>query len=234
MTYTFDLPQVNIDFEAATAEEIIEWAAGTFSNRIVVSSSFQTQSVALLHIISRVAPQVPVIFVDTGYHFAETLAYRDQLADMMNLNIVTVSAEPVLRQDLDGEGNPLYQSNPDLCCALHKTAALRKGLVDTDAWITGIRRDQTQTRKLAHPVEQQKDGLFKVNPLLNWTSRDLWTYINRNELPSHPLFSEGYASIGCWPCTRAIHEGEDERSGRWAGRQKVECGLHTTDIRATV
>src|SRR5207253_9296789 len=120
--------------------------------------------------------------------------------------------------------------NPDLCCALHKTAAIAKSLVDCDAWVSGIRRDQTSTRRMALPVEVQADGLFKVNPLLNWTSKDLWKYINQFKLPAHPLFSQGYLSIGCAPCTRPVQDGQDERSGRWAGQRKVECGLHTADV----
>jgi phosphoadenosine phosphosulfate reductase len=233
MSKTFDLQALNQEYEQASPETILHWAAEEFGDRVVVSSSFQTQSVALLHLISQVAPQLRVIFVDTGYHFPETLAYRDQLAEQFGLNIVTVSAEK--RQDIDSEGNPLHRTNPDLCCALHKTAPMSRALADCDAWISGIRRDQTATRRNAQPIEQQADGLYKVNVLLNWTSRDLWKYINRLDLPVHPLFSQGYQSIGCAPCTRAIGAGEDERAGRWAGQGKIECGLHTADIRvATV
>ena len=230
MPYTFDLPTLNLKFECAPPQAILEWAAREFGDRVVVSSSFQTQSVALLHLISQAAPQMRVIFVDTGYHFPETLAYRDQLIDLLGINVVTVTAEK--RQDFDAEGSRLHRVNPDLCCALHKTAPMSRALADCDAWISGIRRDQTATRRQALPIERQADGLYKVNALLNWTSRDLWTYINRNDLPSHPLFSQGYASIGCAPCTRAIQAGEDERAGRWAGQGKLECGLHTADIRA--
>src|SRR5579871_3682918 len=230
MTPSFDLAALNLKFECAPPQAILEWAAQEFGDRVVVSSSFQTQSVALLHLISQAAPQLRVIFVDTSYHFPETLAYRDQLVELLGINVVSVTAEK--RQDFDGEGNRLHRVNPDLCCALHKTAPMSRALADCDAWISGIRRDQTATRRQAMPVEQQADGLYKVNALLNWTSRDLWTYINRHDLPAHPLFSQGYASIGCAPCTRAIQVGEDERAGRWAGQGKLECGLHTADIRA--
>ena len=232
MINTFDLLTLNERFENATPEVILEWAALEFKDRVVVSSSFQTQSVALLHLISQVCPELPVIFVDTGYHFPETIAYRDQLVDLLNINVITVSADPDKRQDFDSEGNPLYRTNPDLCCALHKTAPMAKALVGRDAWISGIRRDQTNTRRTAQPIEQQADGLCKVNALLNWTKADLWKYISRYDLPSHPLFSQGYMSIGCAPCTQPVTAGADERSGRWAGQNKIECGLHTADIRA--
>jgi phosphoadenosine phosphosulfate reductase len=228
----FDLLILNERFENATPEVILEWAALEFKDRVVVSSSFQTQSVALLHLVSQVCPELPVIFVDTGYHFPETIAYRDQLIDLLNINVLTVSADPDKRQDFDSEGNPLYRTNPDLCCALHKTAPMAKALVGRDAWISGIRRDQTSTRRTAQPIECQADGLYKVNALLNWTKADLWKYISRYDLPSHPLFSQGYMSIGCAPCTQPVIAGADERSGRWAGQNKIECGLHTSDIRA--
>jgi phosphoadenosine phosphosulfate reductase len=232
MVHAFDIQAINEKFDAAAPEEILHWAACEFGEKVVVSSSFQTQSVALLHLVSNVAPQLPVIFVDTGYHFPETLAYRDQLIDLLGINVISVSADADKRQDFDANGNPLWQTNPDLCCALHKVAPLGKALEGRDGWISGIRRDQTATRKNAQPIEQQADGLYKVNALLNWTSKDLWTYINRNDLPAHPLFSQGYLSIGCAPCTRPVQAGEDERSGRWAGQNKIECGLHTTaDIR---
>src|SRR5579859_865755 len=130
MPYRFDLPTLNLKFECAPPQAILEWAACEFGDRVVVSSSFQTQSVALLHLISQVAPQLRVIFVDTGYHFAETLAYRDQLIDLLHINVVTVSAEK--RQDFDADGNRLYQTNPDLCCAIHKVAPMSKVLADCD------------------------------------------------------------------------------------------------------
>jgi len=231
MAYSFDLHALNERFEQATPEVIIDWAAREFGDRIAVSSSFQTQSVAMLHLISRISPELPIIFVDTGYHFPETLAYRDQLVDLLHINVVTVSADPDKRMDFDADGNPLHRTNPNLCCALHKTAPMAKALENYDGWLSGIRRTQTGTRSMAQPIERQADGLFKVNPLLTWSSRDLWTYINRNDLPTHPLFSQGYASIGCAPCTRPIQAGEDERAGRWSGNAKIECGLHTSDIR---
>jgi phosphoadenosine phosphosulfate reductase len=225
-----DLNALNAQFEQADPETILTWAASEFGDRVVVSSSFQTQSVALLHLIAQVAPAIPVIFVDTGYHFPETLAYRDQLIDLLHIHVINVSADQ--REDFAPDGRRMYEADPDHCCAVHKVAPMGKALVGRDAWISGIRRDQTAVRRAALPIEQQKDGLYKVNPLLNWTNRDLWTYINRHNLPSHPLFSQGYMSIGCAPCTRPVTEAGDERSGRWAGRSKTECGLHTTDVRA--
>ncbi len=223
-----ELHDLNTHFEGADPRTIITWAAERFMPRLAATSSFQTQSVALLHLIGQTRADIPVIFLDTGYHFPETIAYRDQLVAQFGLTLQI--AKPLPRQTgtlKPSSGEPLYRRDPEMCCYLNKVEPMQRALRDLDAWLTGIRRDQTDNRAQAQPVELLPDSRVKINPLLVWTRQDLWTYISRHNLPSHPLFSQGYLSIGCAPCTAPVTNGDDERSGRWAGTDKTECGLHT-------
>ena len=219
--------QLNKRFETAEPAEILRWAAENFMPGLAATSSFQTQSVALLHMIGQVAPEIPVIFLDTGYHFPETLAYRDELVDRLGITLRIVQPAMTPAQLVQQHGDALYRRDPDLCCYINKVEPMQRALQDLDAWISGIRRDQTPQRANAQPVELLPDGRVKVQPLVSWTRRDLWTYINQHDLPAHPLFSQGYLSVGCAPCTAPVTAGEDERAGRWAGNGKTECGLHT-------
>lgn len=220
-----DLEVINDQLHQADAADILRWAVETFGDRIAATSSFQTQSVPLLHLISETVPQLPILFIDTGFHFGDTLAFRDDLCERFGLNIIPVRPKQVVQRDR--MGRPLYSSDPDLCCFHHKVAPLDKTLKQYDALISGVRGDQTAHRASLQTVERDKKGILRVHPLLSWTKRELWSYVDRYELPPHPLFAEGYLSIGCKPCTRPVFEGEDERAGRWAGKQKTECGLHT-------
>lgn len=213
--------------ETKTPEEILVWGWETFGPGVIASSSFQTQSVALLHMISLCCPDMPIVFTDTGYHFPETLAFRDELQRRFRLKVHNAYPDLQSRRHLEIAHEPLYLSDPDLCCRIHKVEPMARVLADKRAWVTGLRRDQTETRKRIQPVERRPDGLIKVNPLANWTHRDLWTYLQHHDLPSHPLLWKGYRSIGCAPCTRPVSTGDDERAGRWAGTDKTECGLHT-------
>jgi phosphoadenosine phosphosulfate reductase len=225
-----DINELNQRFEHAHPTEIMAWAADQFMPALAVTSSFQTQSVALLHLMSQVRTDIPVIFLDTGYHFPETITYRDQLIEQFGLTLRIIQSA-LTREDFERQyGNALYRRDPNLCCYINKVEPMQRALKDLSAWITGIRRDQTANRAAALPVEQMPDGRIKVNPLVNWTRQDLWSYIHQYDLPSHPLFSQGYLSVGCAPCTSAVTEGGDERSGRWAGTGKTECGLHTNAL----
>ena len=167
------------------------------------------------------------MFIDTGYHFPETLAFRDQLIEQLGLNVQVIQRAEALVDRNDKDGRPLYLRDPELCCYVHKVEVIQRALADLDAWISGIRRDQTANRSQAQPIEQLANGKYKINPLVAWTKRDLWTYIHNHDLPTHPLLSQGYLSVGCAPCTRPVQMGEDERAGRWVGSDKTECGLHT-------
>ncbi|MBK8047782.1 MAG: phosphoadenylyl-sulfate reductase [Anaerolineales bacterium] len=220
-----DLAEVNQRLESAEPPQILEWAWQQFAPRIAATSSFQSQSLPLLHMITRVTPEMPVFFLDTGFHFQETLEFRDRLMAEWGLRVQNLSAE-MGHVAFGRQYGQLHNTNPDLCCFINKVEPLRLAKAGLDAWITGIRRDQTDTRRDATIVSLERDGAYKICPMLNWTKQDVWRYINRHELPVHPLLSQGYMSIGCAPCTRPIVDGEDERSGRWAGTNKTECGLH--------
>jgi phosphoadenosine phosphosulfate reductase len=228
---TSELHDLNTRFEGVDPQAIITWAAERFMPRFAVTSSFQTQSVALLHLISQTRPDIPVIFLDTGYHFPETLAYRDQLVERFGLTLRVIRSAANPADLVKSHGDALYRRDPELCCYIHKVEPMQRALRDLDAWMTGIRHDQTDGRAQALPVELLPGGRVKINPLLAWTRQDLWTYINRHKLPAHPLFSQGYLSVGCAPCTAPVMDGGDERSGRWAGTDQTECGLHTEALR---
>ncbi|HVN15423.1 MAG TPA: phosphoadenylyl-sulfate reductase, partial [Anaerolineales bacterium] len=215
------------EFETKTPQEIIKWAVDSFWPEIALSSSFQTQSMPLLHMATRIQPNLLIYFLDTGYHFWETLMFREEIAHKWMLNVLDLYRDS--RWDVFVRQNvrALPTDDPDLCCYLHKVMPMQKAMKDVKAWISGIRRDQTPERARAKILEK-KDGLLKINPLLNWTKQDVQAYIDEHHLPVHPLFGKGYRSVGCAPCTVAIGINDDERAGRWAGRGKTECGLHTT------
>lgn len=218
--------RLNDRFEHLTTEEILRWVWQTFGDKAAASSSFQTQSTPLLHIISQVCPALPVIFIDTGFHFPETLTFRDALQERFDLNIVTVRAQIDRAELFRRHGQAPYRSDPDLCCYINKVEPMQRALAGASAWVSGVRRDQTAHRRNLPPLKMRDDGILRVHPMLCWTERDIWTYINRHDLPTHPLISQGYASIGCAPCTRPVNENENARAGRWAGTDKSECGLH--------
>lgn len=207
--------QLNDLFEYASPESILHWAVGTFGEGLVASSSFQTQSLPLLHLIARTAPQIPILFLDTGYHFKETLAFRDRLTRLWNLNLRILKAPWT-------PGEP-YKEDPDRCCQLHKVEPMKLALQGATAWISGIRRDQTATRLRTTILSQRSDGIYKISPVAFWTAQDVEDYLEANGLPRHPLDFVGYSSIGCQPCTLPAKD----RSGRWAGTFKTECGLHS-------
>lgn len=227
MLSALEIEQLSQDFESKTPQEIIQWAVDTFWPQIVLSSSFQTQSMPLLHMASRIRRDLLVFFLDTGYHFWDTLIFREQIASEWQLNVLDLYRERRWEDFAKQHTRILPIEDPNLCCFLHKVQPMQKALKDMKAWISGIRRDQTSVRAHAKILELQDDGLLKINPLLNWTKADVKKYVEENKLPSHPLFEKGYRSIGCAPCTIAIGLNDDERAGRWSGRGKIECGLHT-------
>ena len=222
-----EINNLSEEFESRTPQEILAWAINQFWPRIAMSSSFQTQSMPLLHMATRIRHDLLIFFLDTGYHFWDTLIFREQVASEMKLNVLDLYRDPRWNYFVRQKVRSLPIEDPDLCCYLHKVQPMQKALQDLMAWITGIRRDQTATRSHAKILELQEDGLLKINPLLNWTKVDVENYIKEHNLPAHPLLAKGYRSIGCAPCTVAIGLSEDDRAGRWAGRGKTECGLHT-------
>ncbi len=171
-----------------------------------------------------------VLFIDTGFHFPETLAFRDRITEELGLNVKTVRSQIEHSAFLHRYGD-LYRGDPDLCCHINKVEPLKRALEGFTAWLTGIRRDQTESRRNTPVVSRDRAGRLKIVPLAGWTQADIWRYIRRYRLPEHPLMSKGYPSIGCAPCTRPVEAGEDERTGRWSGQEKTECGLHSDDRR---
>ena len=226
-----EIERLSEEFETKTPQEIIQWAVGTYWPEIAMSSSFQTQSMPLLHMVTRIKRGLPVFFIDTGYHFWETLMFSEQLASKWKINVIDLYRDTRWDGFARQNTRTLPLEDPNLCCYLHKVQPMQKALKDIKAWISGIRRDQTSVRAHAKILELQEDGLLKVNPLLNWTKTDIKNYVEENNLPKHPLYEKGYRSVGCAPCTIAIGANDDERAGRWAGRGKVECGLHTDMFR---
>lgn len=215
-----------LQMEEASPETVLRWAWDNFRGHVAVSSSFQTQSVPLLHLVSRVCPEMPIIFLDTGFHFPETLAFRDTLRDLLGLKLEIVSAAISKSELLARYGEGLYRRDPDLCCYLNKVEPMERALSGLSAWIAGVRRDQSSRRQHLMVIEPQRSGVLKIHPMLNWTKTQVMEYIQVHDLPYHPLYFKGYRSVGCAPCTMPVMLTDDERAGRWAGTEKTECGLH--------
>ncbi|MEU3183664.1 phosphoadenylyl-sulfate reductase [Streptomyces sp. NPDC006923] len=213
------------EFEDASAPEILRWATDTFGGRFCVTSSMEDAVVA--HLASRVLPGVDVVFLDTGYHFPETIGTRDAVEAVMDVRLITLTPrQSVAEQDAE-YGPRLHDRDPDLCCALRKVKPLEEGLIGYDAWATGLRRDESPTRANTPVVGwDEKRRKVKVSPIARWTQDDVDAYVTEHGVLTNPLLTDGYASVGCAPCTRRVLAGEDARAGRWAGRAKTECGLH--------
>jgi phosphoadenosine phosphosulfate reductase len=226
---TSDLEQIALaaqpTLDGASAEAIIEWAVEQFGPRFCVTSSMADG--VLAHLVGRVAPGVDVIFLDTGLHFPQTLRVRDQVAERMPVRVLSIQPKRTVGQQ-DGEHGPrLFGRDPNACCAMRKVEPLERALSEYDAWAAGIRRGETENRASAREVEFDRGrGKVKIAPLVAWSDADVQAYIERHDVPVNELFSVGYTSIGCWPCTRKTKPGEDPRAGRWAMFDKTECGLH--------
>jgi phosphoadenosine phosphosulfate reductase len=223
-----NIESVNRRLENYSPNEILEWAWNNFGPSVAMTSSFQTQSLPLLHMISQTAPELPVLFIDTGFHFPETLAYRDQIVELLDINLQIIKPKVGIQRFKKTYGD-LYRTDPDLCCYMNKIQPLNEALKGFNAWISGIRRDQTLERANTKVIARQDNGRYKISPMVRWTRADIWKYVNDHDLPNHPLLSQGFLSIGCAPCTKSVLPGEGERSGRWPGSDKTECGLHTSN-----
>jgi phosphoadenosine phosphosulfate reductase len=211
--------------ESASATDILAWAVETFGDRLCVLSSMADAVVSSL--ASTVQPGIDVVFLDTGYHFAETIGTRDAVATVYDVNVISaVPLRTVAEQDLD-EGRDLFARDPDRCCALRKVAPMNAALEPYDAWITGLRRDESPTRANTPVVQwDPKRRKVKINPIARWDQATVDTYVAENHVLVNPLIDEGFLSVGCWPCTKKVEAGADARSGRWAGSAKTECGIH--------
>jgi phosphoadenosine phosphosulfate reductase len=213
-------------WEGKAPQEILRHAIeDEFIGRIAMVSSFGAESASLLHMVAAIDPALPVIFIDTDKHFAQTLDYKDELAARLGLKDLRVEMPDSTEVKAEDPKGDLWKRDPDACCALRKVRPNERALVDFDAWISGRKRHHGAAR--AHLPVVDYDGIhFKVNPLVSWTPADIRAYVKAHDLPAHPLVADGYPSIGCWPCTSPAAEDGNARSGRWANQDKTECGIH--------
>ncbi len=216
--------------DRAGPPEIIAWAVEKYFPKLTMATAFGPEGCVIIHMLAGIEPRTHVFNLDTGYQFQETLALRDRIARRYGIEVEMRQPATTVAQYEAQHGGPLYRANPDQCCFDRKVKVLRESVVGWNAWMSGIRRDQSVDRAGAPIVGwDKKFSLVKISPLANWTKKDVWKLITDHDIPYNPLHDQGYTSIGCWPCTRAVMFGEDERAGRWSGSAKTECGLHTKD-----
>ncbi len=213
--------------ESWSAEELLDWALHRFDGRIGIASAFGPEGMVLIDIATRLRPDVRVFTLDTGLFFPETYELINEVEQRYGIEIERVKPLLTVDEQAVKYGASLWLQGPDRCCQMRKIEPLRRKLSTLDAWVAAIRRDQTRDRAHAQKIEwDAKFGLVKINPVCHWTSEMVWEYIRSNDLPYNALHDRGYPSIGCEPCTKAVRQGDDPRSGRWAGLAKTECGLH--------
>lgn len=213
--------------EAKSPQDVLVLAVEHFAGNLVLASSFGAEDVVLIDMLHKLAPTIPVFYLDTNKHFPETYETRDKLEERCQTKFIQVLPQMTLAEQEKSHGDKLWETDPNLCCQIRKVEPLTRVLSGYDAWITGIRRDQAPTRANAKKVEwDDKFKLVKFNPLADWTMDQVWAYIHANDVPYNPLHDRNYPSIGCSVCTRPVQSGQDPRAGRWAGFDKTECGLH--------
>ena len=218
--------RAEVELADASTDEVAAWAAREFGDLMAVACSMA--DAVLPHVIAKHLPWVDVLFLETGYHFAETEGTRDAVESSMQLTIVDVMPKLTVAEQDEKYGAKLHDRDPALCCQMRKVEPLTETLGGYEAWVTGVRRDESPTRANTPLVTwDDKNGLVKINPLAAWSFDDLIAYADANDVILNPLLNDGYPSIGCAPCTRRVAPGEDPRAGRWAGFDKTECGLHT-------
>ncbi len=223
----------NRELHAATPQDVLRWAVKRFHPRLLMATAFGAEGCCLIHMLAEIEPGVTVINLETGYQFPETLDLRERILRRYGVAVEYVRPDLTVAEYEKEHGGPLHGIRPDQCCHDRKIVPLRKALsrIQPAAWVSAIRKDQTADRAAAGVVQwDAKFELVKVNPLLNWTKKDVWKFVMEHDVPYNPLHDAGYPSIGCRPCTRPVGAGEDERSGRWAGKVKKECGLHVIEV----
>ena len=214
-------------FETASPFEILTWASQTFGDKLAIVSSFQVTGIATLHMMQRIAPRTPVLTLDTGLLFPETQDLMEVLEARFDLDLRRIKPRQTPAQQARDYGDRLWERNPDRCCHIRKTIPLRDALVGFDAWVTGLRRDQSPSRAATPIISRDaRNRSIKIAPFANWTEEAVWQYIHEHDLPYNRLHDIGYPSIGCWTCTKAADEDDHRRSGRWANQGKIECGIH--------
>jgi phosphoadenosine phosphosulfate reductase len=225
-----ELKRKSIELETADPQEILRWAVDRFAPRFTMATAFGPEGMVLIHMLAEIAPDTPIFNLETGYQFKETLELRERVKQRYGIEVALVKPQLSVAQYEAMHGGPLYKINPNQCCYDRKIKQLYAAIKGKHAWASAIRRDQSPDRAKA-PIAgwDKKFHLVKVSPLANWTKSQVWKLITDYDIPYNPLHDEGYTSIGCWPCTRAVLLGEDDRAGRWSGSARTECGLHSLE-----
>ena len=230
-----EIATANRELATAGPQDVLRWAVGAFHPRLLMATAFGAEGCCILHMLADIEPATTVINLDTGYQFAETLELRERIKRTYGIAVEMVRPEQTVADYEAEHGGPLHGLRPDQCCLDRKVIPLQKALARhrPRAWISAIRKDQTENRATSANVVQwdAKFQLVKVNPLLHWTKKEVWGFIFKHHVPYNPLHDQDYPSIGCGPCTRAVRAGEDDRAGRWAGKVKKECGLHVIEVK---
>ena len=223
------LAKANKKMKKSDIHEILEWTFDTYGDDVSMTTAFGYSGLVLLHHVIQKKPEIVLYFIDTGFHFKETLDYAKFLTKEWKLNLKTYKHEWPMRKLKRKLGEKPYETNADLCCHHCKVEPLLEFIHDKSVWLSGIRRDQATTRAEIEPIEIDGRGTIKISPMYKWTKDQTWDYIKKHNLPYHPLHDKGYMSIGCKPCTHPINDGDHERDGRWLFMQKLECGIHLND-----
>ena len=219
--------QAAAELAGESPDVILRWAAEEYHPGLAVVSNFGPGTVVIVHHLAEICPDVPVVHIDTGFEFQETADVGRKLEERYGMKLRRIRPQLTVDEQAEQYGPELYGRDPNYCCYMRKVLPLAKALVGYDAWVTGIRSKQTAERGQARVVEwDSRHDKVKVNPLLAWTSEQVWGFIREHDIPYNSLHDQGYASIGCWPCTRPVKDGEEERAGRWSAFGKNECGIH--------
>ncbi|HEY3787994.1 MAG TPA: phosphoadenylyl-sulfate reductase [Urbifossiella sp.] len=227
-----EIAVANDQLTMALPDEVLRWAVERFHPRLIMATAFGAEGCCIIHMLAQIEPHTKVINIDTGYQFSETLELRERIKERYGITVEYIRPELTVPEYEEEHGGPLYELRSDQCCFDRKILPLRKAMkrLDPMAWISAIRKDQTADRGQANVVQwDAKFNVVKINPLLNWTKKDVWAFVMKHDVPYNPLHDRDYPSIGCWPCTRPVHAGEDDRAGRWSGKVKKECGLHVIE-----
>jgi len=225
------LAAIGASLEHAPLEELLQWASSEFGDRLCLATSFGPQSIVLMHALAHLNSSAEIFYLDTGLLFPETYALRDQLHQKLGVEFTRVLPELSVEQQAERYGDRLWLRQPDDCCELRKVIPLQRFLAPKLAWISGVRSEHDTSRAATPLVEWDETNLaVKLNPLTQWSHREVWAYLDRHELPRNPLHAQGYPSLGCQPCTRAVRPGEHPRAGRWPGSRKTECGIHRAPL----
>lgn len=224
-----ELAEASASLESASPQEILRWGVDRFAPHFTMATAFGPEGMCLIHMLAEIAPETPIFNLETGYQFQETLELRETVRRRYGIEVEFKYPETTVEQYEAANGGPVYKTDPNRCCFDRKLRVLHQAARGQHAWASAIRRDQSPDRAKAPIVGwDKKFQLVKISPLANWTKQQVWGLITSQDIPYNPLHDRGYPSVGCWPCTRSVSLGEDERAGRWSGFEKTECGLHSS------